>query len=366
MPDPLSILYMQTNGAVGGTERMNFRTWQALQKRGHQIDIVILDDDDASPMAVAYAAAGQPAICLAGRRKSWLGLRYDLAAILQKRRYDIVHLFGMRVNLLSRGLIHGSAIVCGQRSGAQSWRHAWLERLTNRPVHLYISNSHAGTNWLQQTVGIEPARCKTIHSGLDPAHYNQQTRTTARAAHNLPDNLPVLIHIANLRPVKDQRTLLQAAALLHESGTAFQLWLVGSGPEEKRLHRLAQAFGLGDTIRFLGHRDDIPTLLSAADICLLTSRNEGLPGVILEAMASGLPVVATSVGGIPEVVRHGETGLLAPAGAPQQIAAHLAALITSPQLRRRMGQAGHRRFLSHFRLTDKIDELEATYLSLRQ
>ena len=368
MPKPLSILYIQTNGNIGGTEMMNFRSCLALIDRGHHLNVAILDDNEHTPIYDLFNEAGLKPICLNGRHRSWLALRRAIRQILRDSDYDIVHLFGMRVNLLSRHLVkHHSraALISGQRSGAQSRWHSWLEKLTHRPVHFYLSNSYAGAQWLQNIVGISPQRVKTIHSGLNPTPFQTVDRQVARTQLQLPPDLPVLIHVANLRPVKDQHTLLRAARLLHEEGVAFELWLVGTGPLEASLKQTVAEHGLTGSIHFLGERQDIPFLLKAADIKLLTSRSEGLPGAIMEAMAAGLPVVATAVGGVAELVVDGETGFLVPAGDHQKLASRLQQLITDIPLRHRLGQAGQQRLLSHFQLKDKIDALEATYLALR-
>ncbi len=369
MPDPLNILYIQTNGDFGGTETMNYRAWGALTARGHQVDIVILDDDANAPLAQVYAAAGANVVSLDGRHRTIRALYLEIRQLLQRRPYDIVHLFGLRVNLLSRHLARRhtrAAIVSGQRSGAGGRLQAWLEWLLQGPVDLYLANSRAGERWLHEAAALPRDRTMTIHSGLDPTPFLQVSGAELRAAMGVPEDRPVLLHIAHLRPIKDHPTLLRACARLCEEGVDFTLWLVGYGPEETRLRALAAELGLEACCHFLGRREDIPALLAAADIAVLSSQQEGMPGALMEAMAAGRPIVATNVGGLPELVLPDETGLLVPPGDPAAFAAALTRLLADASLRQTLGNNGRSRLLSHFQLDAKIDELEAAYHRLVQ
>jgi glycosyltransferase involved in cell wall biosynthesis len=127
-----------------------------------------------------------------------------------------------------------------------------------------------------------------------------------------------------------------------------RLVIVGEGPEEPAIRAEAERLQLGPRVRFLGLRNDVPRLLAAADVFLLTSINEGIPLTVIEAMASGLPVVSTAVGGVGEVVLDGRTGLLAPAADAPALAGHLARLALDFGLRQQLGQAGRERAFAHF------------------
>ncbi|MCB0032089.1 MAG: glycosyltransferase family 4 protein [Anaerolineales bacterium] len=369
MPDSLNILYIQTNGDFGGTETMNYRAWGALTARGHQVDIVILDDDANAPLAQVYAAAGANVLSLDGRHRTIRALYQEIRGLLRRRPYDIVHLFGLRVNLLSRHLARRhtrAAIISGQRGGAGGRLQAWLEWLMQGPVDLYLANSLAGERWLHEAAALPRDRTTTIHSGLDPTPFLNADGADLRAEMGVPPDRPVILHVAHLRPIKDHPTLLRACARLCEEGVGFELWLVGYGPEEARLQALAAELGLADHCRFLGRREDIPALLAAADIAVLCSRQEGLPGALMEAMAAGRPIVATDVGGVPELVLPEETGLLVPPGDPAALAVALRRLLADPALRQTLGDAAQTRLLSHFQLDAKIEALEAVYHRLAQ
>jgi len=146
--------------------------------------------------------------------------------------------------------------------------------------------------------------------------------------------------VARFEPVKNHALLLEAARLLHERGKSFELWLVGGGQGRARAQAQCAAWGLEARVRFLGYRDDIPALLARSDIGTLTSLKEGIPRAAIEAMAAGLPMVATRVTGTREVVRDGDTGLLVDVGDASALADALARLIDDATLRARMGARG--------------------------
>jgi glycosyltransferase involved in cell wall biosynthesis len=172
------------------------------------------------------------------------------------------------------------------------------------------------------------------------------------------------IHVARLNPVKDQPTLLHAARLAADAEPSFRLDLVGDGPARAELEALHRQLNLGGHVRFLGFRDDVRDLLTAADFFVLSSVSEGISLTLLEAMAMGLPVVATDVGGNREVVAEGTTGLLVPAQSPAALAEAMLGLVRDPERARRMGAAGRRRAEEKFDLRRVVREYEELYLSL--
>jgi glycosyltransferase involved in cell wall biosynthesis len=170
---------------------------------------------------------------------------------------------------------------------------------------------------------------------------------------------PRFIMVARFNEQKDQQTLLKAFAQLQYTGT--HLDFVGSGPSLEECKALAQSLGVTNNVSFLGDRHDVPTLLAQAQGFVLSTHYEGLPISILEAMRAGLPVIATGVSGIPEEVQHGETGLLVPHGDVQALVRALERIVGSPDLRRRMGEAGRQNFLKEFTLERMLDQTEIIY-----
>jgi glycosyltransferase involved in cell wall biosynthesis len=212
--------------------------------------------------------------------------------------------------------------------------------------------------------GIPREKIRVIQNGLDPLPFERAQRGRIRPALGIGQEETVLVCVANIRPAKGHEVLLDAAHLLKWESFSFSLWLVGDGDLRPAIEAKVRASDLNQHVRLLGRRADIPDILADADIFVLASHWEGMPGAIMEAMAAQLPVVATRVGGIPELVVEGETGLLVPPGDAAALATALKRLLTNPDLRRRMGQAGHQRITTHFRLEDKVREQEEVYIQL--
>jgi glycosyltransferase involved in cell wall biosynthesis len=198
--------------------------------------------------------------------------------------------------------------------------------------------------------GMPARRIEVIYNGIDLPSYTDSPRQREYVRRELglgPDDLAIF-QVARLDPLKDHATAIRAMTLLAGRHPAARLFLIGEGPEESAIRELARRNGLDQHVRFLGLRSDVPWLLPAADICLLTSVSEGIPLVLIEAMAASLPVVATGVGGVPEVVEGGRTGFISPSADHSSLAGSILTLAASPELRESMGRAGRERAAALF------------------
>jgi glycosyltransferase involved in cell wall biosynthesis len=214
--------------------------------------------------------------------------------------------------------------------------------------------------------GLPASRLGVIHNGIEPGpRPGEAERLAARAALGIAPDRLVVGTVARLDPVKDLATLVAAFAALRErrpSGPGAPLLvIVGEGPERPRLEAAAAAAGLADAVRLPGRRDDARRLLAALDLYANTSTSEGISLTILEAMAAGLPVVATRVGGSPEVVVDGETGRLVPARDPGAVAAALVELAGARERARALGEAGRRRVEARFTIERMLRRYLAAY-----
>jgi glycosyltransferase involved in cell wall biosynthesis len=173
-----------------------------------------------------------------------------------------------------------------------------------------------------------------------------------------------VVTVARLSPEKDIGTLLCALALAAPASPSLRLEVAGDGPCLPDLQRLVADLGLGERVRFLGQVRDVPALLARAGLFVLPSLIEGISLTLLEAMASGLPVLATRVGGNPEVVEEGQTGYLVPAGDPAALGEGLLRLWNDPADRLRLGEAGRRRVKEHFTIRWMVAAYESLYTGL--
>ncbi len=212
--------------------------------------------------------------------------------------------------------------------------------LYSLPVEAIVAISDGVKEALVQS-GIPRDGIRVIPSGIDFAPFDTPfDRAAARARLGLAPEQVLAIQVAALAPHKSQTTLLKSAALLREQAPRLVIWIAGEGSLRDSLTAEHARLELGDRVRFLGFRDDIPDLLRAADLFVLSSYLEGLGTSILDAMAAGLPVVATSVGGVPEIVKDGETGILVPPLEPEALAHALARMADDSGMRDRLGSNG--------------------------
>jgi glycosyltransferase involved in cell wall biosynthesis len=247
----------------------------------------------------------------------------------------------------------------GQCAGVARTHRNWEARQVNALVSV---SADVG---VRHQSSFQPlgSKHKVILNGLEFTS-PKRSREEVRRELNLPPGLTLIV-VARVEPVKDQETLLRALVLLKEQNIHANLLIVGDGSERQRLEAALPQMGLDpERVRFLGFRKDIPDLLHASDIFVLSSLQEGLPLAVLEAMGQGLPVVATSVGGVPELISHRKDGMLCPPSNPPVLAAMLAELIEETAFRHRLGQTGALRVQKDFSFDQMTKQYENLYFDL--
>lgn len=282
-----------------------------------------------------------------------LGMYRRLRALLRELRPDIVHsrnmaaleaqLAGFALGGIKR--IHGEhGREIGDVDGTNR-KYLLLRRVMRLFIHRYITVSKDLERWLIASVGVRPEIVTQVYNGVDSETF---TPATVKPLALLPrhwqglDDMLVLGTVGRLTPVKDQQLLLRALAGLCQQhpdlAEKLRLIMVGEGPLEEQLQQLAVELGVREQVWFPGDRTDVPELLGAMDIFVLPSLGEGISNTVLEAMAGGLPVVATAVGGNLELVKPGINGELFPVGDEQALVNVLADLLRSENTRRHLGQ----------------------------
>jgi glycosyltransferase involved in cell wall biosynthesis len=232
---------------------------------------------------------------------------------------------------------------CRGGAGPRRQHERWLWPLADH----VICNSAALKTELSNHYRVPPARLTVIHNGVDLNYFQP------RALASPPDPARVLT-VARLVPDKDQQTLIQAFRLVAGDHPGAELWLVGDGPAEKALRQLAADSLPPGKVRFFPGQVDPRPFFQQADLFVLSSVHEAFPNVVLEAMAMGLPVVATRVGGVAELVVPGETGWLVPPRDPAALAAAISQLLADPRTLRDFALAGQRRAARYFPLAAMV------------
>lgn len=230
-------------------------------------------------------------------------------------------------------------------------------RLIAAKMGRYIAVSRDIARKLSRTMHWSPDKISVVHNGIDQAPFTGRMNCELRDTLNAMDDKPLVLTVARLDEQKGHCYLLQAAAQVPEA----RFVLAGDGPERTSLEAQAQELGLGNRVVFLGYRSDIWDLLSCCDLFVLPSLYEGLPLSVLEAMAAGKPVIATSVGGTDEAVIPGETGLFVPPADPASLAYAIRCLLGDPALAGRLASAGRDRVRLEFSAERMVRQVTQVY-----
>lgn len=367
-PGGCRIVYLITGLNVGGAEMMLCRLVKGLDRV--RFDPVVISLLPPGPVAEKIQAEGLPvySLYMASKLDAWALWR--LYGLLRRLDPVILHTFLFHANLLGRvvGRLAGvPVIISGIRSTkfGGRWRELalrWTDRWALRTV---VVSRAAGDRMLRQGV-VPPGKLRVIYNGLDvtafPVNPPSEDIAGVRREMGVPPEWPLLLAVGRLQKPKGYPLLLEAMAILQERGVSCFLAVAGDGEMRAALEEQAVRLGLGDCVRFLGLRHDVIALMAGADALVLSSLWEGLPGAVLEAMAAGLPVVATAVGGTPELVVDGVTGFLVPPGDPAALAGAVAELLRLPaEKRKEMGQAGRRRVEENFTIDRMVRAYEDLY-----
>lgn len=300
-----------------------------------------------------------------------------LRAYFKARRIDLLHTHSSKAGIVGRAAarlagvpvvvhtIHGWSFNPTQPAWmriAFAGLERWAAASTDCLVAVSAANRDAG---LRRHIG-SAAKYVVLHSGIDVESFRRPERSRAAVRESLgyDDSVTVVGGIACLKPQKAPLDFVRAAAAAHAIDPGLRFFLAGDGELRPRVEALIGELGLREVVQVLGWRRDVPDLLAAMDVFLLTSLFEGLPRAVLQAMAAGVPVVATAVDGTPEAVRDGTSGLLVPPGRPEQAARRLLELKSDGELRRRCVEGARRRLDESFDIRRMVRELDRLYLSL--
>ena len=268
-----------------------------------------------------------------------------------------------KYGLLGAGLARVPAVVATEHLFLHlPWTrsHRIKHRVVAAGVHRYIAVSYDLARHLREAFSIPQSKLQVIHNGIPVDNYLRPPRADLRdwLAGSPPG--PIVLTTGRLDAQKGHRFLLEAAAQIPHA----RFVLAGDGPERGNLEAQARELELGDRVRFLGYRDDIPDLLASCDIFVLPSLFEGLPLSVLEAMAAGRPVVSSAIGGTDEAVVQEETGLLVPPGDAGALARALLRVLSDASLATKWGDAGRSRVREHFSAATMVEGVTGVYSEL--
>ena len=370
---------------LGGAEWHLLQVLPALAKRGWSPRVLTLsprrgilesDIEDAG-VPVVKMSRGSNTAGVVSRVRQLGSASANLYRELRANQAEITwfllpeaYLIGATVGVVSR--ISGAMVMSRRSLNLYQIKYPgsrWLERKFHRRMSLVLANSLAVARELRDVESVPADRLRVIYNGIDCSSIDRAaSREATRAALDISTDALVMIVVANLIPYKGHADLLQALSMAADRlPRDWVLLCAGSGDEYRReLERLGSELGLDSRIRWLGKRHDVPDLLRAADLALLPSHEEGFSNALLEAMAAGLPVIATDVGGNREAVCDGLTGIIVPPRAPARLADAITSLAGDRSTRVALGDRGRELVQERFSLSACVASYDRLFSALAE
>lgn len=353
---PYRLVFLMQDLFFGGTQRHTLELVRRLNPSLFQAEIwLMMAGDDFVPWAQSY---NLPLTWLGRGRYVWPTSLVRLWRRLRQQPVDLLVLLTGVPNIWGRllGRLTKMPLIVGTLRGTgcpDNNFEKWMWPLADH----FLCNAMALKKLMMDRFQVPEDRLTVVPNGVDLDFFHP-------SAAPAPQGKPVVLCIARLVPEKDHETLITAFSLVVAGHPQAELWLVGDGPRRRVLSRLANRCLPPHNWRFIPGQIDISPILQQGSLLVLSSLQEGFPNVVLEAMAAGLPVVATGVGGVSEIVKHGETGCLVAPKDPGGLADAISHLLTHEVLRLAFGQAGRKRAEDFFSMATTVAEHEKVFLRL--
>jgi glycosyltransferase involved in cell wall biosynthesis len=354
---PLPIAIFVDRYIPGGTQRQLIELLRRIDRRRFRVFPVCFHDD--GPWTDRVAALGDPitSFPIHGFRRPATARQFlGFAQWCRQNDIAVVHSWEIYSNIfaLPGAALAGVPLRIGSRRGLGGPRAVRrLQSVACRTAHRMVANSRAAAEQLISQ-GIPSAHIDIIPNGIDLTLFPE------RCIWRAPRTIAM---VACLRDEKRVDVLVAATPRILARYPDVEIQIVGDGPCREKLLTMARSAGVSSRVQFMGHRDDVPAILRAADLFVLPSASEASPNVVLEAMAAGLPVVASRVGGIPELVADGITGHLVPPAEPEALAAAILDLLDHPNRGAAFGQAGRMRIAREYSFDRMVAQFETLYLT---
>lgn len=359
----MRILLVADSLNVGGAERHVVSLASALAQRGHIVTLAGSVDGALAPLAEQAGVSVRPLLRHLAKRRMSFAFAWKLAQLIRQSQFDLVHAHMYASAAASAFATLGTDIplVITEHSEA-IWRSRSARYFSrwfySRAKHI-IAVSKGIRHRLIEQDGVPYDRVTVIMNAL-----SSTPELPASIQPGLPAELrngPLVGLASRLQPEKGVKYFLEAAVRVLQLLPQANFLVMGDGPLRKELQTYAALLGVHKRIHFLGFRLDARALVGLLDVLVVPSLSEGTPVVTLEAMAAGVPVVASTVGGIPEQIRHGREGLLVPPGDSSALAEAILRLLRNPLWMQQLGEAGRQRVLSQFRFPTMVQETEDIY-----
>jgi len=377
----LTLWYFITSLGDGGAERTLIELANGVDRTRYDVTVwtifeqnplahLLTDDVALRTLGVEGVEPESDSFYVVGPERTGDYLRAPVRFLraVRAERPDVVQSFLFYDNVIARvagATVPGTSVVSGVRCvpDTTSPVKGVLDRVTVGLADRVVSNSTAGAEFAVDR-GAAPTAVEVIHNGRDVDLYGNADAGGLRSSLGIPEDVPVVGTVGRLVERKGHLDLLAAWPAIREAVPDAELLLVGDGPLRGELARLAERRGCADSVHLPGRRQDVPRLLDLMDVFVFPSHYEGLPGAVLEAMAAGLPIVATPVDGNAELITHCRNGLHVGVRTPEELAWATIRLLEHPELSTSLGTAARERARADFRTEQMVARFEALYRSL--
>ena len=380
-PEPVRLVKVITAFWYGGTEKQAVNLIRRLDRQVFDLRIAALDmRGHYLPELLERGIDVREYPVRSFFRPGFLHQQARLIAYLRRERVQVVHSYNFYANVFATMAARAAGVPLVIASIRD--RGAYLTPLQRRVqrfacgfADLVLVNAESVREWLLEE-GFDERKIRVIRNGVDVGEYNPEAQRSGglRAQYDLAEATPLIVKLTRIAPGKGIEEFLETAVRVSRRFPAARFMLVGDkmdtdnrgrtfvNPEYKRLRALRDKLGLADSVIFTGYREDVPELLRQADVSVLASHSEGLSNTLLESMAAGVPVVATRVGGNPELVTDQLTGLLVRPGDADAMAEAVCSLLQSPERARAMGRRARACVREQFSFEETANETQRAYI----
>lgn len=359
----LTIVHTEASEGWGGQEIRVMVELTEMAKRGHRTIVIAPPSSDIFRRGLDSQVETLP---LSMRRQDFFSNMGWLSDFLRSEKVDVVNTHSSRDSWLAGCAARkaGVPLVIKTRHISAPISRGWLTRLVYQHLHDFIITTSEGiARDMVRTNGFDPRRIAAVPTGVDLDRFGcGDHKRKLREELGLPPDALLVGMVSVLRSWKGHPDFLNAARIVKRSVPSAYFVIAGEGPRRSHIEADLLQMGLEDCVFLIGHRDEVPQVLCDLDLFVLPSyANEGVPQALLQALAMRRPVVATAIGGIPEVITSGVHGLLCEPNEPDLLAENILRILTEPDLARSLADRGHERVLKDYSLARMIERLEEIY-----
>lgn len=349
---------------LAGTEIATYNIAKHLARRGHEVHVITALDTglpkESTEEGIYVHRIFWQKIRFVGVISFWT----KVFLVLRKVNPDIIHAQSIGICIpafIAKKLLRKPYVVWGR--GSDVYLPGKFTKSISKLVLKNANTVIALTDDMKREMqNICSREVSVIPNGIDLTSFGDLSRKEARSKLQIKEGEKVILFVGTLRPVKGVRYLIEAMSGVNQDHPKAKLMLVGDGEEREELESLVEEFGLNERVKFIGRvqNEEIPQYMVASDVLVLPSLSEGFPVTILEAMASGLPIVATKVGGLPEIIKDGENGILVESKSPDEIAEKVLLILGDDGLREKIS-GNNRGEAKRYSWKSAVDKLEEIY-----